>query len=58
MQCPICRNARLVRIAMKVNERQLTLHSCARCETRWWESDGTKVGLERVLEHATMRKSA
>ena len=52
MHCPICRNARLVRITMHVNERQLALHSCSHCESRWWESDGSQVGLDRVLAQA------
>lgn len=52
MICPICRIARLVSIAMTVNDRRLTMHSCARCETRWWDRDGENVGLNSVLQTA------
>ena len=52
MTCPLCNIANLVTIAMTVNQRQLTLHSCSRCETRWWKSDGGQVGLTDVLQAA------
>ena len=56
MTCPLCNIANLVTIAMTVNQRQLTLHSCSRCETRWWKADGDQVGLTDVLHAA--RKTA
>jgi hypothetical protein len=56
MTCPLCNIANLVTIAMTVNQRQLTLHSCSRCETRWWKADGDQVGLGDVLQAA--RKTA
>lgn len=56
MTCPLCNIANLVTIAMTVNQRHLTLHSCSRCETRWWKSDGDQVGLTDVLQAA--RKTA
>lgn len=56
MTCPLCHIANLVTIAMTVNQRQLELHSCGRCETRWWKADGDQVGLGDVLNVA--RKTA
>jgi hypothetical protein len=57
--CPLCHIARLVTIAMTVNERRLSLHSCARCETRWWDCDGENVSLSSVLDTAaSSRRSA
>jgi transcription elongation factor Elf1 len=50
MTCPLCNIANLVTISMAVNQRQLTLHSCDRCETRWWKADGEQVGLNDVLD--------
>ena len=59
MICPLCRIARLVTFAMNVNERRLNMHSCARCETRWWDRDGENVGLASVLRTAAApRKTA
>ena len=58
MTCPLCKIANLVVIDMHVNNRQLRLHSCSRCETSWWKRDGENVGLTGVLEVATTRKSA
>lgn len=58
MTCPLCQIARLVTITMTVNTKQLTLHSCSRCETKWWKADGENVGLSTVLETATVRRSA
>ena len=57
MLCPLCRIARLVSITMTLNDRELTMHSCSRCETKWWDCDGENVGLKKVLETAA-RKSA
>lgn len=55
MTCPLCSIAQLVTIAMRVNERDLTLHSCSRCETKWWHADGENVGLSEVLHAAAKR---
>ncbi len=57
MTCPLCNIAQLVTIAMRVNERDLKLHSCSRCETKWWHADGENVGFADVL-HAASRRSA
>lgn len=56
MTCPLCHIANLVSISMNVNQRQLELHSCGRCEMRWWKADGDQVGLSDVLNAA--RKTA
>lgn len=58
MTCPLCQIAQLVTISMHVNERRLTMKSCSRCETKWWEADGQNVGLSKVLETASVRRSA
>ena len=58
MMCPLCQIARLVTITMSVNNRELTLHSCSRCETKWWKADGENVGLSTVLNAAAVRRSA
>jgi hypothetical protein len=29
------------------------MHSCIRCETRWWDQDGRRVALHHVLHLAT-----
>jgi hypothetical protein len=55
MTCPKCR-ARLVEIGLKIKERSVTMHSCSRCDTRWWHTDGDPVGLTNVLELATVSK--
>jgi transcription elongation factor Elf1 len=57
MTCPLCSIANLVTISMKMNERELTLHSCGRCETKWWEADGENVGLSSVLQAASRRSA-
>ena len=56
MTCPNCRNARLVQIGLTLKERNVTMHSCSRCDTRWWDSDGELVALTNVLELATVRR--
>jgi hypothetical protein len=56
MMCPNCRGARLVQIGLTLKERNVTMSSCSRCDTRWWDSDGESVGLTNVLELATVRR--
>jgi Zn-finger nucleic acid-binding protein len=58
MICPLCNIANLVTIDMTVNQRELRLHSCSRCEISWWKADGENIGLSTVIETATVRKSA
>ena len=52
MKCPNCRTATLVQIAMRLRDRDVTLHACSNCDTRWWEVDGEVLGLGDVLELA------
>lgn len=48
MACPRCRNSQLVEINLTVGGEQVTMRSCSRCETRWWEHDGEPMSLEHV----------
>lgn len=52
MKCPRCRGARLVCIDIQIGEENVRLHSCSRCDTRWWERNGERVALEQVLNLA------
>lgn len=52
MSCPNCRASQLVEIGMNVGENRVTMHSCSRCDTRWWERDGSRVAVNGVLELA------
>jgi len=45
-----------VQVGLTLKERSVTMHSCSRCDTRWWDSDGEQVGLTDVLEMATVRR--
>jgi len=56
MTCPNCRGGRLVQVGLTLKERKVTMHSCSRCDTRWWDSDGQQVGLTDVLELATVKR--
>ena len=55
MNCPRCKTSRLVAIEVKLSEQHVTMHSCSRCDSRWWESEGERLGLPRVVELATGR---
>lgn len=52
MPCPKCRAMQLVEIALVLGGNRLTMHSCPACETRWWDREGERVGVDRVLDLA------
>lgn len=57
MKCSVCRARQLVEIAMNVNGRQVTLHSCSHCDTRWWDDEsGDQVELRELIDLATVRR--
>lgn len=56
MDCPVCRGARLVEIEIELKGELVRMHSCSRCDTRWWERNGEQLALDNVLELATVRK--
>lgn len=58
MLCPRCRASRLVVINIQLQENDVRLHSCSRCDTRWWLRNGEPVDLPGVLDLATVRKTA
>ena len=55
MNCPRCKTSRLVAIRVTLREQEVTMHSCSRCDSRWWVSEGESVGLPHVVELATSR---
>ncbi len=55
MNCPRCKTSRLVTIEVTLRDQRVTMHSCSRCDSRWWESEGENLGLQRVVELATDR---
>jgi Zn-finger nucleic acid-binding protein len=56
MACPSCSARQLVEIALRLQDSQVTLHSCSRCDTRWWDQDGEQVLVDHVLQLATVRR--
>lgn len=57
MTCPKCSARQLVEIDVNLQGRNVTLHSCSRCDSRWWDDEGgDRIHLDRVLELATVRR--
>lgn len=56
MKCPRCKTSQLVEIAVTLREQRVTMHSCSRCDSRWWDSHGENLALPHVLEMATSRR--
>lgn len=52
MNCPFCRGARLVLIDIAIAGDHVRLHSCSRCDRRWWERNGERIALGEVLDLA------
>ncbi|MBA3266662.1 MAG: hypothetical protein H0T70_00170 [Acidimicrobiia bacterium] len=50
MTCPVCARADVSEIRLTIRDRRVTMHSCVRCEQRWWDSDGEPVALGEVLD--------
>ncbi len=57
MRCPTCRVVELSEIRLKLHDCDVTLHTCVRCEQRWWDRDGEPVALDQVLGLVTPRVS-
>ena len=53
MSCPTCRVTDVTEISLTLKGSSVTMHSCTRCETRWWDQDGQQVALGQVLHLAT-----
>ena len=52
MSCPRCRAVDLNEISLQLRGRSVTMHSCSRCENRWWDEDGQRVAFHHVLRLA------
>ena len=55
MGCPVCSTKQLVEIDITLGEARVTMHSCSRCDTRWWDRNGRRVNVDGVLELAGRR---
>ena len=56
MHCKNCRGAQLVLVDISLKGESLRMHSCSRCDTRWWECNGERIELDGVLDMATVRR--
>jgi DNA-directed RNA polymerase subunit RPC12/RpoP len=57
MTCPTCAGRRLVEIGVTLQGKSVTLHSCSRCDNRWWDDeDGDVIRLDEVIDLATVRR--
>ena len=56
MSCPKCGARRLVEIQVKLSGREVTLHSCSKCDTRWWDEEGEVIDVSEVIDLATVRR--
>ena len=56
MSCPVCEDRQLVEIHVTLRGADVTMRSCSRCETRWWETDGERVPLTGVFQLASREK--
>ena len=57
MDCPSCRTRKVVRIGVTLKGASVTLSSCSACDLRWWEQDGSVVGLTQVFAMAGPERS-
>jgi DNA polymerase III alpha subunit (gram-positive type) len=55
MRCPRCKVSQLVEISVHMAGRDVTMRSCSRCDTRWWDSEGERLELPGVLALASRR---
>ncbi len=56
MKCPRCKTSRLMEIVTTVGDQEVTMRSCSRCDSRWWDRDGEPVALPEVLELASKKR--
>ena len=56
MKCPRCKTSRPVEIAVTIRDQEVTMRSCSRCDSRWWDSEGKSLALPHVLEMATTQR--
>lgn len=55
MKCPECGGG-LVKIGVSLGDTTIAMHSCSRCDRRWWERDGQLIDLKDVLQLAAARR--
>ena len=56
MKCPRCKTSHLMEIVTTIRDQEVTMRSCSRCDSRWWDSDGKPVALPEVLELAAKQR--
>ncbi len=56
MACPTCSARHIVEIGLTLQGKNVTLHSCSRCDNRWWDDESGTIELDEVLDLATVRR--
>ena len=57
MACPTCSARHLVEIGVTVQGKNVTLHSCSRCDSRWWDDErGEVIVLDELIDLASVRR--
>jgi hypothetical protein len=50
VSCPVCNAGQIVKISVELGSESMVLHSCSRCDSRWWDdASGNRMSLENVL---------
>lgn len=49
--CPQCARP-LVEIRLRIDDRPVRMRSCSHCEKRWWDSEGTELDRDTVIDLA------
>ena len=50
MSCPVCNAGQIVKISVELGSESMVLHSCSRCDSRWWDdASGNRMSLDNVL---------
>ena len=57
MGCPKCSARQLVEIGVTLQGKNVTLHSCSKCDNRWWDDErGDVIDLNGVIDLASARR--
>lgn len=57
MGCPTCSARQLVEIGVTLQGKNVTLHSCSKCDRRWWDDErGDVIDLDEVIDLASVRR--
>jgi hypothetical protein len=46
----MCRVSEMIEVSITLHGQPVTMHACSACDTRWWDSEGEQIAIQKIYD--------